>query len=33
MVTWGAEGAWCISPKDPQLVKSPVETPVKQVVE
>ncbi|KAK1539726.1 D-sorbose [Colletotrichum costaricense] len=33
MVTWGAEGAWCISPKDRQLVKSPVETPVKQVVE
>ncbi|KAI3541518.1 D-sorbose [Colletotrichum abscissum] len=33
MVTWGAEGAWCISPKDRQLVKSPVETPVKQVVD
>ncbi|KAL0779495.1 hypothetical protein CaCOL14_003979 [Colletotrichum acutatum] len=33
MVTWGAEGAWCISPKDRQLVKSPVERPVKQVVD
>ncbi|KXH51059.1 D-sorbose [Colletotrichum salicis] len=33
MITWGAEGAWCISLKDRQLVKSPVKTPVKQVVE
>ncbi|KAL2874526.1 hypothetical protein SGCOL_010300 [Colletotrichum sp. CLE4] len=33
MITWGAEGAWCISPKDRQLVKSPVKTLVKQVVE
>ncbi|OHE95940.1 D-sorbose [Colletotrichum orchidophilum] len=33
MVTWGAEGAWCMSLKDRQLVKSPVKTPVKQVVD